>query len=607
MSGDIPLTPRRYAVMLPEAKYLILTLFMLAMAHHAWSQPRTPLPETIRLYDQAVASKDHRKAAQYAYDIARHYNEAKDFSKSIDYLDHAVTYAKRSGDAAVLLPAFNLLGTCSMEMQKYTRASESFQSALGIARQQKDTVKIKEALVNLSKSYGQATKYKRSIEYAAEALALALAGRDTRLQLTCYQLLASYYSKQGDKRKADEYTAQYNLLVNFQRSDEQKKSEVKKLQQHLLSAGREKIATQSQLSEQAKKLAQTNDSLRLMEGSLQQTTDSLRVTEAISKNRQLAIDLLQKDKELAHMKISEQEARIRNEALIRNSIVVGTLLSVALIIVLIISYRRKLSANKKIEKQNKNITSSINYARRIQEAMLPRADQHPGIFSNAFILFQPRDTVSGDFYWLSDIKVNDTPGHGVAFASVDCTGHGVPGAFMSMIGINALNSLISRGITDTDKMLHALNHDIRTALKQEVTGNNDGMDIALCIYHPHKKVLEFSGAKSPLVYIRDNQLFQVKGDIHSIGGSRKSEVSFKKHEITIDKPTWVYLFSDGYKDQFGGKDNTKFMARRLNNLLLEIHQLPMKDQQAILQKTLTEWKGSQDQTDDILVMGIHIS
>jgi serine phosphatase RsbU (regulator of sigma subunit) len=347
-------------------------------------------------------------------------------------------------------------------------------------------------------------------------------------------------------------------------------------------------------------------SLRRTTDYLNATSDSLKEVEAISRNRQMEIDLLEKDRELAGIKISEQEARLENEALIRNFVAVGSLLSIALVTVLIVANRKKVKANKKIEEQNKNIRSSINYAKRIQEAMLPKPDRFPPVLKNSFIFFKPRDTVSGDFYWMSETK--NSNGHDVAFAAVDCTGHGVPGAFMSMIGMKALNGLINRGAAETDLILDSLDVEIRTALRQEVSGNNDGMDVALCIYREKENLLEYSGAKSPLVYIQDHELFKIKGDTHSIGGRKKNdgEIKFKKHRIKIDKPTVLYLFSDGYKDQFGGKDNTKFLAKKFNNLLLQIHELPMEEQKNILQMAFEEWKGEVGQTDDILVMGMKI-
>lgn len=570
------------------------------------------ISEDLKSYQQAVDSKAYQQAAQHAYNIAKRYKETNDLGKSLDYLNEALGHAKKSKNQSLVYSVYHQLGLYSAEAKKYSKALENFQAALTTAQTLKDSILMKAELINVAVSYGQLEKYKKSIEVAENALSIALTKRDTLLQQKCYALLAEFHGKQGNTKKALEYKAQLNLLITAQQNEAVKKRQISELENHILTVGLENQATQAQLAEQHKQLLQTNASLRMTERSLQTTTESLRATtdslkviEAISKNRQMEIELLQKDKELADTKIKEQEARIENEALLRNFITVGTVLSVALISVMVISYRKKSKDNKKIQQQNKNIKSSINYAKRIQEAMLPRSEQHPHIFENTFILFKPRDTVSGDFYWFSDIK-NESRDGSIAFAAVDCTGHGVPGAFMSMIGINALNGLINRGISEPHTLLIQLDHEIRTALRQEVSGNNDGMDVALCIYRQKEKMLEFAGAKNPLIYIQDSTLFQVKGDIHSIGGKKKMERPsvFKKHEIALNKPTVVYLFSDGYKHQFGGKDNGKFSSKSLNKLLLEIHQLPLEEQKNILQSTIEEWKGNRDQTDDILVMGL---
>jgi serine phosphatase RsbU (regulator of sigma subunit) len=234
--------------------------------------------------------------------------------------------------------------------------------------------------------------------------------------------------------------------------------------------------------------------------------------------------------------------------------------------------------------------------------MLPKKEVQESLLQNSFILFKPRDVVSGDFYWFSPLGEK---GSDLVFGAIDCTGHGVPGAFMSMIGINSLNSIINRGIVHTDQILETLHQEIRNALQQDVTGNNDGMDLSLCIYRSSDRVLEFSGAKSPLVYIQNGILNQIKGDVHSIGGSKSKPVQrYKKHRIPIDQPTMVYLFTDGYRDQFGGEENQKFMGKRFSNMLREIHHLPMQEQYAILNERFEDWKGSGEQTDDVLVMGV---
>jgi serine phosphatase RsbU (regulator of sigma subunit) len=440
--------------------------------------------------------------------------------------------------------------------------------------------------------------------------------RDVELQQKCYRLLSDYYGKQGNLKKSTEYKTQLDLLIAAQEKEEERKRQINRLEQTIEATGQEKQITQAKLTEQSKKLLQSTASLRMAERSLrtttdylQATTDSLQEIEAISRNRQMEIDLLQKNKELTDITIKEQETRFENEALFRNSVLGGSLLSIALVGVLIVSNRKSIKANRKIKQQNKNIKSSINYAKRIQEAMLPKAEHHPSIFQDSFILFKPRDTVSGDFYWISEITKKGQTTSDVAFAAVDCTGHGVPGALMSMIGINALNSLANRGITESNLLLDSLDHEIRTALQQEISGINDGMDVALCIYRQKEKVLEFSGAQNPLVYIQNDSLIQIKGDAHSIGGRKKTTEGyhFKKHQVVIDTPTVVYLFSDGYKDQFGGTENRKFLTKKLHKLLLEIHHLPMPEQMNTLQATIDAWKGEHDQTDDILVMGIRLA
>jgi serine phosphatase RsbU (regulator of sigma subunit) len=587
-------------------------LLTCATQQQLWSQVPS-LSETLKLYDQAAGQKDYAKASQYAYEIAAYYQHAKDPVNSVDYLNLSLAHAKKTGDQTKVYSMLHQLGLHYMDTKKYSKALENFQSALTIVQKLNNGILIREELMNVSISYDKLDRVKKAIEYGEEALSLAITNNDDLSRQKCYQLLAEYYKKQGNSKKSLEYQTQFNLLVNAQQNEALKARQINELEQHVQTVGLEHQLTQAKLSEQAQKLHQTNSSLRIAERSLRTTTDYLQATsdslkeiEAQNRQRQMEIDLLQKDKDLAEIKIKEQGARIQNETLARNFTLVGSMLAIALVAVLVISYRKKTKDNRKINQQNKNIKGSINYAKRIQEAMLPKAEQYPEGFQNSFILFMPRDTVSGDFYWLSNFK-KDAPAKDVAFAAVDCTGHGVPGAFMSMIGINALNGLVSRGVTQTDKLLDALDQEIRTALQQNVSGNNDGMDVALCIYRQKEKVLEFSGAKNPLIYIQNNELFKVKGDTHSIGGRRTlNSFFFKKHEIRIDKPTVLYLFSDGYKDQFGGKDNTKFLGKKLNKLLLEIHHLPMHEQKSILELTINEWKGTREQTDDILVMGLKL-
>jgi serine phosphatase RsbU (regulator of sigma subunit) len=178
---------------------------------------------------------------------------------------------------------------------------------------------------------------------------------------------------------------------------------------------------------------------------------------------------------------------------------------------------------------------------------------------------------------------------------------------MSMVGINALNNIIERGIADSDQILEALDTEIRNTLQQESSGNSDGMDISLGIYRKEKNTLEFSGAKNPLVYIQNKELYQIKGNARSIGGKKsKNSNPFSKHLILIDQPTTFYLFTDGYRDQFGDQDKGKFLTKRFNQLLLDIHELSLQEQKIILENTLKEWRGETHQIDDVLVLGVKL-
>jgi len=257
--------------------------------------------------------------------------------------------------------------------------------------------------------------------------------------------------------------------------------------------------------------------------------------------------------------------------------------------------------NVEIQKINLDLTDSIEYAKRIQTAILPLEKTIKTYLPQYFILFKPRDIVSGDFYWFMNLKGK------IFFAAVDCTGHGVPGAFMSLIGTQTLSMIVlNEHIYEADKILEKLNFYIRSALKQDTTDNQDGMDMALCVIDKEKKEIEFAGAKNPLYYITNNELIKIKGSRQAIGGFQFAD--FKKNLIKYESPTWFYMFSDGYADQFGGEKDKpeKFMVKRFKELLLKNHKLPMQEQKEILDTKITKWKGEMKQTDDILVIGFKL-
>jgi len=287
-----------------------------------------------------------------------------------------------------------------------------------------------------------------------------------------------------------------------------------------------------------------------------------------------------------------------------------------LIIWLVVRFREKQLHNQnrvledkvrertsEIEAQKEEITASIEYASRIQMAMLPMVDHFSKSFSDYFIFFKPRDIVSGDFYWIGE---NDKS----IFLTVgDCTGHGVPGAFMSTMGISTLNEIISNNRNmKANTVLNMLRSKIMGALHQ--TGKEgetaDGMDIALCVMNKEKTILEYSGAYNPLYIFQGGELKEYKANRMPLGIHYGEEVSFTNYEINISKGDTIYLFSDGFSDQFGGPEGTKYKKANLKRLLSEIYYRPMVEQRNIIETELANWKGSGEQIDDITIIGIRI-
>ena len=263
-----------------------------------------------------------------------------------------------------------------------------------------------------------------------------------------------------------------------------------------------------------------------------------------------------------------------------------------------------LEKNEEITAKNKEITDSIRYAQRIQTAMLPMEERIKAAIPDHFILFRPKDIVSGDYYWYAETEQT------VIITAADCTGHGVPGAFMSMIGSQILTEIVADGITSPEKILTNQNRRIRKAIKQDTTANQDGMDMALCTIDKKTHLVEYSGAKNQLVVIQNDELTEYKADKQSIGGQQLygDDFQYKKVAIQPDGNTWFYMFSDGYKDQFGGANNTKFLIKNLRALFMQIHNEPPAKQREILNDTIEKWikDGGTEQTDDIIIIGFKL-
>jgi serine phosphatase RsbU (regulator of sigma subunit)/HAMP domain-containing protein len=251
-----------------------------------------------------------------------------------------------------------------------------------------------------------------------------------------------------------------------------------------------------------------------------------------------------------------------------------------------------------------HVTDSIRYAKRIQESILPPESFMRRVLPESFVLYKPKDIVSGDFYWVSEKDDK------VLFSAVDCTGHGVPGAFMSLVGYNLLKE-ITEAMPEVQpaKVLDTLSEGVRRTLHQldQSSASKDGMDIALCVLDKKKMELQYSGAMNPLYLARNRNIQEIKADKVLIGYSYSDDQkNYTNHTVKLQKGDCLYIFSDGYASQFGGPRGKKFMVNNFRSLLLEIHQKPMDVQRDILEERFNTWKGSLDQLDDICVIGIRV-
>ncbi len=582
-----------------------------------------------QLASENFTDGNYTEAARYYNKLAFYFWENNQLEKAANNFLSSIEANEKIGNKNAVKHIYNNLGQIYFDKGLFQKSEEYFLLNLEISREQGRRYDIASGLINLSNVRNELEKYHETIDALQEAEAIAREINDMTLLRTCYAMLAQAYERIDEESKSKEYFDLYYALE-------------RKLQEEQMERTREEAServsqaeTQTERAEAEREL--TQEELSEREETLQITRKTLGEVEEISRERQLQIDLLNKESLL-------QEEQLRRQQAFRNGLIIFGILIAVVATLILHSYFQKKKANRmlsirneeiikqrdeiaeknkelqktyfQIKKQNQNINSSIAYAQRIQEAMLSDAKNLEKHLPESFIYYKPRDIVSGDFYWFSEVELTNSKNSknsnntekGLVIACVDCTGHGVPGAFMSMIGINLLENITSKGVESAGKILEELHTSIRHSLRQHNNDNRDGMELSICVISKENKVLEYAGAKSPLFYIHDGKSHFIKGDPAPIGGIQpEPKREFTNHKVDVISPTTFYLFTDGYADQFGGTNGYKFSTRELRNILTENSITNLQQQKEILDKNFISWKDDKyKQLDDILVMGFTI-
>jgi len=614
--------------------------------------------EAVEEYQELVnyyRNKEQTKnAITYLNKIAFTYWENGNPNKAVEYFLKAIPLNREIGKLENNKKLYSNIALIYSDMEDLENAKKYFEKSLEVRRELGNQQDIVSGLIDLAYALNLTGDYREANKHLKEALKISTKHEYSKMTLNIYNLLGQNYNELGNIRKHKEFknkyrTLQEHLETTSLRKDFQEKEE--KSQAELRKTKKEKQETEAEFRLKQLRYERRQDSIQDV---VQQKQDSIERVELKDSLNQIQIQEQKRQMELQDARLAQQRARQRVQRLIIYSIAGGLALGLVLLIVLFRSNKAKQKANKaleaknveiqnkskqlqeafhKIEDQNIKITQSISYAQGIQQALFPPKETLNEYIPESFIYFQPVDLVSGDFYWFKEIDVhvdlyeerkefeerlnkdivsdnNFLPIENNKFvlSAVDCTGHGVPGAFMSMIGYNLLDEITQSGVTRSERILRELHKGIRRQLKQEETSNRDGMDMSLCVINKRQRTVQFSGAKNPILYIQDGEANVIKGNRVPIGGVQtEKERYFTQHTIKVDRPTWFYIFSDGYVDQFGGPKNRKFLLKNLKNLILEHYKKPMDEQEKILSDTLNDWmKGRENQIDDVLVIGFKL-
>jgi tetratricopeptide (TPR) repeat protein len=592
-------------------------------------------PQALEYYNTglriAEEISDKNLHAKFLGNIGIIYEEQSDYSKALEYYFKALKIDEELGNKNGIARHLGNIGNVYSDQSDYPKALEYYFKALKMVEEIGDKRSIAIILGNIGSVYSEQSDYPKALAYYFKALKIAEELGDKRVMANNLGTIGIVYEEKSDYPKALEYYFKAlkiaeelgdkrSMAINlgnigdlYRKTGKFKESE-KYLKQALALS--DSLGTLDITREIESFLSQLYDTLGQYKLSLIHFKKYIAARDTIDNDeKRKQINFLANkyewEKKEAVMKEQQEKERalfLANQR--RNKIILYSVLSgLALVLVFSFFIYRSLRITKKqkqvieeqkhlVEEKNKEITDSIRYAKRIQNAILPPDKVVKQHLKESFILYLPKDIVAGDFYWL------ETKNNTILFAACDCTGHGVPGAMVSVVCVNGLNrSVREHGITEPGKILDKTREIVVAEFEKSEEDVKDGMDISLCALNGNH--LQWAGANNPLWIIRNGELIEYNPNKQPIG-KVDNPAPFTTHHIELQQGDRLYIFSDGYADQFGGEKGKKFKAANLKKLLLSIQHESMEQQKTILQQTFNQWKANLEQVDDVLVMGVSI-
>lgn len=607
-----------------------LVILKSAMAIGETLKDSSLLSTTILYMANAFSSKgDHPKALEYYFrglkmeekshsqpnlhfyfnGIGVLFTTQKDFSKGLEYLLKAENVAERTSNQKYFSTVYNNLGWRCMLMGKNDSAYYFLDLAVKASEESGNLYALTFPLHNIGELFLKLKQYDKAYQYTIRSYEISKAQGFKDRMVANLITLGDIDLSQNKFASTENYLMQGLFLSQQIRA----KIHIKDVSL-LLSNLYAKQGQYNNAFEYFKLFSKTKDTILNQENSKIIAEMNIKYS---TEKKEKEIELLKKTEEIQKLELAKKRNELTTQRTLSISISIGLLLLIAVALLLFSQYQLKKRANTDlqkafnlieeknsvIERSNNLITDSITYAKRIQDAVLPSHEDLMQLFSdNFFIVYKPSQIVSGDFYWCSIQQGK------IIFVVADCTGHGVPGAFMSMIGNTLLNEIVNEGkIVDTQKIAEKLDEKIIYSLRQqEGSQKYDGMDISICCIDKQKKEISYTGANHSM-YVLHGNMDKIKGSNFSIGGSHHLHSKlFGKQTVSYREGTTIYFLTDGYCDQSGGAENKRFSSRRLEPLLMEIQNLSMQEQKKKMERVFADWKSNSKQRDDVLVVGIKL-